>query len=99
MLSKVIRLSALTKPEAIHSLQNATLCFGHFNAIHPGHIRYFRTARKYNDQLIVGLEGDSQLSVGERQVVFNEDERAQALHRHYLKPIGLKIEIFQIRIC
>jgi rfaE bifunctional protein kinase chain/domain len=61
------------------SLSGAVLCFGHFNTIHPGHIRYFRTARQYGEQLVVGLEGDAQPPESERGKVFSEWDRAQAV--------------------
>lgn len=31
---------------------------GHFNVIHPGHLRLFRFAKEYSDFLIVGVESD-----------------------------------------
>ena len=79
MSEKVKRLSALLSGGDIQSLRDASLCFGHFNAIHPGHIRYFDTAKKHGDQLIIGLEGTDQLPELERNAVFPEIDRAQAL--------------------
>lgn len=78
-MDKVIRFSELVVKENIGSLKGASLCFGHFNAIHPGHIRYFETAKKHGDQLIVGLEGTDQLPELERNAVFPEIDRAEAL--------------------
>ena len=60
-------------------IDSPILCFGHFNAIHPGHIRYFQTARQYGNDLIVGLEGSAQLSEAERVEMYSETERAEAL--------------------
>ncbi len=57
----------------------AALVFGHFNVIHPGHIRYFQTAKDHGRTLIVAIEGDGQLSGLERQKVFSEKDRAQAI--------------------
>ena len=31
---------------------------GHFNVIHPGHLRVFRFAKEHGDYLVVGLETD-----------------------------------------
>ncbi len=60
-------------------LKEYSLCFGHFNVIHPGHLRYFQTARLYNEKIIVALEGDKQLESSNTGDWFSEDERAQAV--------------------
>ncbi|SVD09815.1 uncharacterized protein METZ01_LOCUS362669, partial [marine metagenome] len=47
-------------------LSDAVLCFGHFNTIHPGHVRYFRTANQYDGPLVVAIDGDRQIPEEER---------------------------------
>ena len=79
MVSKVIRLSELVLKADVDRFQHASLCFGHFNAIHPGHIRYFQTANHHGGQLVIALEGTNQLPESERDVVFSEVDRAEAL--------------------
>jgi rfaE bifunctional protein kinase chain/domain len=79
MVPKVIRLSSLIAESDFGLLKNASLCFGHFNVIHPGHIRYFQSAKQYGDRLVVGLEGNGQLPEVERIEVFPELDRAEAL--------------------
>ena len=76
MKNKIFRLSQLDRTSASVLTKAASVCFGHFNAIHPGHIRYFRNAQKYGDAVIVALEGDSQLSGDERRRFFDEMDRA-----------------------
>ena len=78
-MSSILRLSELDPKTNRCDLSGATVCFGHFNIIHPGHIRYFRTAKEYGSTLVVALEGDAQLPDNERQNVFPEWERAQSL--------------------
>lgn len=78
-MTSIFRLSELDSKTPDQSLFGATVCFGHFNIIHPGHIRYFRTAKEYGPTLVVALEGDAQLPDGERHNVFPEWERAQSL--------------------
>ena len=34
------------------------LVFGHFNVLHPGHIRLFKFARGFGDQLVIAVESD-----------------------------------------
>ena len=77
-MTSIFRLSELGSKTSDQSLFGATVCFGHFNIIHPGHIRYFRTAKEYGPTLVVALEGDAQLPDGERHNVFPEWERAQS---------------------
>ncbi len=36
----------------------AVLIFGHFNVLHPGHIRLFKFARNLDPNLVVAIEGD-----------------------------------------
>ena len=79
MTGKVLSLSELSSPTAYVVLSGAVLCFGHFNTIHPGHVRYFRSARQYGTPLVVALEGDNQLPESERARVFAESERAHAV--------------------
>lgn len=40
-------------------MQNKTVfVFGHFNVIHPGHLRLLRFAKAYGDRLVVAVESD-----------------------------------------
>ena len=54
--------------------QGCALAYGHFNTIHPGHIRYLRHARGLGEQLVVALIGD-----GKTRYAFQQQERAEAL--------------------
>lgn len=55
-------------------MHGCVLTYGHFNSIHPGHIRYLRHARSLGDALVVALVGDECDSFA-----FNQQERAEAL--------------------
>ena len=79
MTDKVFRFSELGLTDISSEVKNAAVCFGHFNTIHPGHIRYFRTARAYRTPLVVAVEGNSQLSTAEQGRFFSEEDRAQAV--------------------
>ena len=54
--------------------QGCVLAYGHFNTIHPGHIRYLRHARGLSKKLVVALIGD-----GKSNYAFRQQERAEAL--------------------
>ena len=56
------------------SWNGCVLAYGHFNTIHPGHIRYLRHARGLGKQLVVALIGD-----GKTKYAFQQQERAEAL--------------------
>ena len=56
------------------SWKGCVLAYGHFNTIHPGHIRYLRHARGLGKQLVVALIGDGKTSYS-----FQQQERAEAL--------------------
>ena len=50
------------------------MAYGHFNTIHPGHIRYLRHARSLGEKLVVALIGDEKTCY-----TFKQPERAEAL--------------------
>jgi rfaE bifunctional protein kinase chain/domain len=52
------------------------LCYGHFNIIHPGHIRYLDYARQQGSKLVVSIQGDISFINTERKHHFSEVERA-----------------------
>ena len=52
------------------------LCHGHFNIIHPGHIRYLEYARQQGVKLVVSIQGDASFINTERKHHFSEVERA-----------------------
>ena len=54
--------------------RGCVLAYGHFNTIHPGHIRYLRHARGLGEQLVVALIGD-----GKNRYAFQQRERGEAL--------------------
>jgi rfaE bifunctional protein kinase chain/domain len=55
---------------------SVVLCHGHFNIIHPGHIRYLDYARQQGVKLVVSVEGDSYFLNSGRNHHFSEAERA-----------------------
>ena len=52
------------------------LCHGHFNIIHPGHIRYLDYASQQGEILVVSIQGDASFLHSERKHHFSEAERA-----------------------
>ena len=56
-----------------------TVCQGHFNVIHPGHLRFLDFAKKQGDILIVIVQGKSKLEKDVRDKFFDIDERAKGV--------------------
>ena len=64
-------------------LQNKKIVFsnGCFDLLHPGHISYLESAKKFGDILILGLNSDSSVSKlkGANRPINNQADRAQML--------------------
>ncbi|HIO61365.1 MAG TPA: ADP-heptose synthase, partial [Deltaproteobacteria bacterium] len=56
--------------------ESVVLCHGHFNIIHPGHIRYLDYARQQGVKLVVSIQGDSSFLNSDRKYHFSAAERA-----------------------
>ena len=76
---KIVSLSSLSGKEQMSDWQGAIVCFGHFNVIHPGHLRYFLTARTLGSRLVVAVEGDNLMSEAKRNAIYPEIDRALAV--------------------
>jgi rfaE bifunctional protein kinase chain/domain len=59
--------------------QQCVLCYGHFNIIHPGHIRYLEYAKSLGKRLIVAVHGDQMLTHSGNSHHFTAQERALGL--------------------
>jgi rfaE bifunctional protein kinase chain/domain len=59
--------------------QQVALCYGHFNIIHPGHIRYLVNARREGTHLVVALQGDQTKTHSGNNHLFSELDRALGL--------------------
>lgn len=77
--SKVTTLRILEEQGFVEWQDDISLCFGLFNLLHPGHLRYFQTAKKYGTRLVVALRGDNMLSDLQRKECFSDIERAEAV--------------------
>ena len=68
---KIWRLSEAESQFSLPSGQQVVLCYGHFNIIHPGHIRYLEHAKSLGQQLIVAVQGDQMLTPAGNPHLFN----------------------------
>lgn len=80
-VKKVVSLKALTS--IIVNLKNQkkkiVLCHGVFDLIHPGHVRYFSSAKKLGDVLVVTLTADLFVNKGPGRPYFNQNLRSEVL--------------------
>ena len=58
---------------------DTVLCYGHFNVIHPGHLRYLEYAKSLSKNLCIALRADKDLDLDEEFKHFSEKERSAAL--------------------
>jgi len=70
--TKIIKLEAIPETSGV----SVVLCHGHFNIIHPGHIRYLDYARQQGTKLVVSIQGGTSFLGAERKHHFSETERA-----------------------
>ncbi len=70
--------SKILKIDQVKSTKNSVLAYGHFNTIHPGHIRYLKYAKDQGKILVVALMGDEIIGQKKR-FQFDQKERAEAL--------------------
>lgn len=54
-------------------------CHGCFDLMHPGHIKYFQSAKKMGDVLIVTVTPDIYVDKGPGRPVFNQNLRSESI--------------------
>ncbi len=59
-------------------IRDVTLAYGHFNSVHPGHIRYLKNAASKGKSLIVAVLPDTKRGIS-RDYKFTQTERAEGL--------------------
>ncbi|EMO03249.1 putative cytidyltransferase [Leptospira interrogans serovar Icterohaemorrhagiae str. Verdun HP] len=59
--------------------ESLVLCYGHFNVIHPGHIRFLQYAKSLGKKLKVAVLGDQSIAESQRSKYFHQMERAEGV--------------------
>lgn len=59
--------------------QKVVLCQGHFNTVHPGHLRFLEYAKKQGNCLIVAVQGYNRLEEKNQKNFFDEYDRARGV--------------------
>src|SRR5271157_4172154 len=55
------------------------LCQGHFNVIHPGHLRFLEFAKSQGDYLVVAVQGNRFIEPAVKDKFFDMKERAKGV--------------------
>lgn len=76
---KIIRIDKNTLESVSKVSHMISLGYGHFNVIHPGHIRYLQHAKSLADRLFIALMGDRMIAEPQKDEYFPEWERATGL--------------------
>lgn len=76
------------------------MCFGTFDVLHPGHLSYFRQARKYGDHLVVVVARDRvSEKIKGRRPRFDEKTRLEKIKKLEMVDktvLGHKKDMFKI---
>jgi len=68
----------LFKIDKVNDIDIDVLTYGHFDSIHPGHIRFLEYAKTKGKNITVALIGDS-IQNGKKRFTFSQIERAKSL--------------------
>lgn len=72
---KIINFDEL--PRIRETKKQIVLCHGVFDLLHPGHLAYFKSAKKFGGYLIVSITTDKHVNKGPGRPRFNSNIRAQ----------------------
>ena len=89
---KIWNLSNANGLPTLFGQHHSVLCFGHFNIIHPGHIRYLEYAKSLGQRLIVAVQGDEMLTHSGNSHNFTAQERALGLALLHIVDIVLILD-------
>lgn len=80
-MKKIIQIKdlKLLKKNSIIKKKKIVLCHGVFDLIHIGHIKHFRSAKKFGDILVVSLTPDKHVNKGPGRPIFSEKLRTEFL--------------------
>lgn len=76
---KIVIVTADSLSSLGKSAAGTVFCYGHFNVIHPGHIRFLQYAHSQGKHLTIAMIGDNLIAPDMRQHYFSEKDRANGL--------------------
>ena len=78
-MTKIIEKQNLIKFLKKNKNKKTVLCHGVFDLVHYGHLKHFKSAKKYGNILIVSITKDKFIKKGFNRPLFNEIKRAEYL--------------------
>jgi rfaE bifunctional protein kinase chain/domain len=93
---KIISISNSTDLTKINVEKETVVCFGHFNVIHPGHIRFLQYAKSKGKRLLVCIVGDHIIKGGQRSKYFPQHERAEGVASLHIVDQVLVMDEFEL---
>lgn len=78
---KILEFEELTRKVSIlkNEGKKIVLCHGCFDLMHPGHIKYFQTAKEMGDILVVTVTPDVYVDKGPNRPIFNQNLRVESI--------------------
>lgn len=100
---KIISISDISQLDDVGLEDSLILCYGHFNVIHPGHIRFLQYAKSLGKKLKVAVLGDESIPEFQRDKYFHQMERAEGVASlHFVDSVyvldKISLENLSIRI-
>ena len=77
-----------TKLNKIRLKKKIVLCHGVFDLVHLGHIKHFKSAKKFGDFLIVSITTNKFINKGPGRPIFDQNQRLE-----YLKELKIIDEV------
>eukprot|EP00494_Astrolonche_serrata_P027660 UN27924 len=72
---KILKLDELQELLGKEVKNKLVLCQGHFNVIHPGHVRFLRHAKSLGDILLVAIYADRFIEEKIRKSYYSQEDR------------------------
>jgi len=69
------------------------LCQGHFNIVHPGHLRFLQRAKELGECLVVAVQGTDHLQEEYRSQYFSEQERLESVAALHLVDFVILLQV------
>ena len=84
-------ITPIRKLSEINDIVNFSLTYGHFDTIHPGHIRYLKYAKSLTGFLVIAIIGDIKLE-NTPKFKFSQKERSEALAMFEIADLIINLE-------
>jgi rfaE bifunctional protein kinase chain/domain len=79
LTEKIISVNSINLKSFSKLDKDDVIGFGHFNVIHPGHVRYLQHAKSIGKKLSIALLGESLIEDPQKKEYFSETDRAIGL--------------------